>query len=94
MVQEGVKPVLIAAEAVPAMLQLVGKEIEELTQTFNIARGTFHEVVQCLYNQTRQLWVLPDESFQIHGWMITKLDTLADGTRRLPLRSGGLDERP
>jgi len=78
------QPVLIAKENVPSVLQLIGQDIEDVVTTFTMGHCTYHSVVQELYTEHRQLWVLPTEALTIQGWLVTKLQNLAYGKKVNP----------
>jgi len=83
--------VLIAKEFVPAVLQLIGQDVEKVIDTFTMGRCTYYNVVQDLYTEHRQLWVLPTEDMQIQGWLVTKIENLATGKRLIFDLFGGED---
>jgi len=90
--EEGImQPVLIAKENVPSILQLIGQDIEDVVDTFTMGHCTYHDVVQELYTEYRQLWVLPTEALQIQGWLVTKIQNLAHGKRLILDLFGGTD---
>lgn len=84
-------PVLIAKENVPCILQIVGHEIEELIQVFSAGSATYTNVVQCLYTETRQLWILASDDFQIHGWLVSYMEPRTMGKRLVLDLFGGKD---
>ena len=84
-------PVLVAKELVPSVLELIGGEIEALTNVFHLDYGSYHEVVQDLYQARRQLWVLVDEDFQTEAWLVTKIRSMPTGSRLVYDMVGGRD---
>jgi hypothetical protein len=78
-------PQLIAKENIPTMLQVVGKDIESVVETFAADYTTYFDIAQDLYVERRQLWILPTEEFQVQGWMVTRLVALPLGQKRLYL---------
>ncbi len=74
-------PVLIAKEHVPVVLQLIGKDIEKLMVAFHAGSDSYTNVVQGLYEEKRQLWILATEEHKIQAWMVTYLEPKANGKR-------------
>lgn len=86
------KPVLIAKENVPCMLQLVGKEIEALISLFSLGQGSFNSVVQGLYDETKQLWIIPNHDItDVQGWVVTYIEPKVLGKRLVLDLFGGKD---
>ncbi len=74
-------PVLIAKEHVPVVLQIIGADIEKLMAAFHAGSDSYANVVQGLYEEKRQLWILATEDHKIQGWLITYLEPKANGKR-------------
>lgn len=74
-------PVLIAKEHVPVVLQIIGKEIEKLMQAFHAGSDSYTNVVQGLYEEKRQLWILATEEHKIQAWMVTYIEPRTNGKR-------------
>lgn len=85
------EPILIAKENVNIVLQVIGQEVSDLVDTFTVGSCTYSDVVQGLYNETRQLWVLPTDGMLIQGWLITKIQQLPHGKRLIFDLFGGHD---
>lgn len=83
--------VLIARGHVPALLQLIGMEVESLLQMFSVGTNTYFNVVKGLYEETRQLWVLSTDEFKIQGWLVTYIEPRATGKRLVLDLFGGED---
>lgn len=85
-------PVLIARANVPCILQLVGTEIEKLIGIFSLEQGSYSSVVQALYNETKQLWVIPNQdSTEVQGWVVTYVEPMVSGKRLILDLFGGKD---
>jgi len=83
------EPVLIAKENVPIILEVIGKDIEEVVDEFTMGHCTYHSVVEELYHERRQLWVLASEEMRIQGWLVTKIQNIAGGKRLILDLFGG-----
>lgn len=89
-----INPVLIAREHVPTVLQIIGKDVESLIEAFHAGNDSYTNVVQGLYEEKRQLWILATEDHKIQGWLVTYIEPQTVGKRLVLDLFGGenLDE--